>query len=223
MNILAFDTVSDLCSASLLTDQGIISRSSQAPRAHAELILGYFDELLDEAGFHLSKIDVVGFGRGPGAFTGVRIGTSVCQAIAFAHDLPVAAISSLAAMALAAPDTHENSLILSAFDARMGEVYWSGYHKTSKQSVSLAIAEEVNKPELVPLLNKKHIIAVGSAFKTYQSLFETRLATTQLHIEAELCPHANEVALLAQHEARQGTLVAADQALPVYLRNRIVR
>ena len=127
MKLLAIDTATEGCSAALVNDQQLLTRMEVQPRKHAELILPMLDELLSEAGLAISQLDALAFGRGPGAFTGVRIATGVIQGIAFGADLPVVPVSTLRALAQRAFQEYQHANVLTAFDARMDEVYWASY------------------------------------------------------------------------------------------------
>ena len=95
--LLALDTATEACSAALLHQGRTIHRFEVIPRMHAVRLLPMIDELLDEAGLSLAQVDALVFGRGPGAFTGVRIATGMVQGLAFATGKPVIAVSNLAA------------------------------------------------------------------------------------------------------------------------------
>jgi tRNA threonylcarbamoyladenosine biosynthesis protein TsaB len=112
MKLLAIDTATEACSAALACDDDIIERYEVAPRRHAELILPMVQSLLDEAQFGIDAIDAVAFGRGPGAFTGLRIAAGIAQGIAWAVDKPVVPVSTLAAMALGASREFDASRLL---------------------------------------------------------------------------------------------------------------
>ena len=99
MKILAIDTATEACSVSLNIDGSSQEIFEVIPRQHTERVLPMVDELLSSASLDLSQIDAVAFDCGPGSFTGVRVGTSVAQGLAFSHDLPVIGVSSLAALA----------------------------------------------------------------------------------------------------------------------------
>src|SRR6187455_1632322 len=94
MNLLALDTATEACSAALLIGGEVIERSEIAPRRHAELILPMIESLLGEAGISRRQIDAIAVGRGPGAFTGVRLAISVAQGLALGLDVPVLPVSS---------------------------------------------------------------------------------------------------------------------------------
>ena len=99
MKILAIDTATEACSATLHIDGLVTTKYEIAPRRHAELILTMVDELLSASRLSLVQLDALAFGRGPGAFTGVRIATGVIQGLAMSADCPVVPVSTLAALA----------------------------------------------------------------------------------------------------------------------------
>src|SRR5215469_15762788 len=127
MNLLAIETSTEACSVALIHGDEVIARSEVAPRRHAELVLPMADALLAEAGLGRHALDAIAVGRGPGAFTGVRLGVSLAQGMALALDCPVITISSLAALALEAPE--DDAAILAVIDARMGEIYAASYRR----------------------------------------------------------------------------------------------
>jgi len=135
VNLLAIDTSTEACSAALSCNGDINSRFELAPQRHVELILPMVNELMSDAQLSLKQLDGLAFCRGPGAFTGVRIATSVVQGLAFAADLPVMSVSSLAALAQGVID--ESCPIIAAIDARMGEIYAATYQRNTSGVVQL--------------------------------------------------------------------------------------
>ena len=99
MKLLAIDTATEQCSVALLQDSECIDRCIPTPRGHTDLVLPMIQELLDESGYSLKQLDAVAFGRGPGAFTGVRIAIGVAQGLAYALGLKLLPVSNLAAVA----------------------------------------------------------------------------------------------------------------------------
>ncbi|HEV7432434.1 MAG TPA: tRNA (adenosine(37)-N6)-threonylcarbamoyltransferase complex dimerization subunit type 1 TsaB, partial [Steroidobacteraceae bacterium] len=99
MRLLALDTASEWCSVALWQDGEIACRESMAERGHGGQVLTMIDALLAEADIVLGALDAVAFGRGPGAFTGLRLAASVTQGLAFSAGLPVIPVSDLRAIA----------------------------------------------------------------------------------------------------------------------------
>lgn len=222
MKILAIDTSTEACSAALLLDGEVTQRYQLAPRQHADLILGMCDELLLESKIKLNELDVMAFGRGPGAFTGVRIATGVVQGIAFAHQLPVVPVSSLAAMAYCQWLERGNIRTMTAIDARMGEVYWACY-ECAEYGVKEIVKEQVCAPEQVILPKSDGWIGVGSGWDTYQQALSNAVGQVVGEIDASVFPQAKFFAMLAEIAHRKGESLPASKALPVYLRNNVAK
>lgn len=223
MRLLAIDTSTEACSAALSVNGKISERYELAPRQHAELILPMIDSLLSEADCTLAQMDAIAFGRGPGAFTGVRIGTGVVQGLAFSVDCPVVPISSLAAMAHGAMDEFNVKHVLAGFDARMGEVYWGAYRRTESGGVELLHDEAVCKADETFVPQSGSWVGVGSAWQAYRDELKARYDAMLSEHHAERFPHARDVAALGVIALEAGETVTAEAAQPVYLRNNVAQ
>ena len=221
MKILAIDTSGEACSAALLIGNEVEQRLEREPRRHGELVLGMMEGLLAEAGIGLAQLDALAFGRGPGSFTGVRIAASVIQGAAFGADLPVVPVSTLAALAQGHFRSFSVSRILSALDARMGELYWGLYALDNREMMRSAGAEEVASPEMVSLPVDGGWSGVGSGWAAYGDVLRNRLGLRLLSVMPESLCESRDVAELAAAELAEGRCVAAEWALPVYLRDRV--
>jgi len=220
VRLLAIDTTEEACSAALLTDGGIAERFELAPRRHSELILPMMEGLLRDAGLRLSDLDALAFARGPGSFTGVRIAAAVIQGVAFGVDLPVLPVSSLQALAQGAAREHAAAAVMSALDARMGEVYWGCYRADSGGLMRPVIDECVCAPRHVPMPEGADWYGVGSGWGRYAAELGARCAM-HLPRDDEARVHAQDVATLAAALFAAGGAVSAGQALPVYLRDEV--
>ena len=225
MKLLAIETSGDACSAALLHDESIISRFRIAPRQHADILLPMLDELLHEGGLSMDRIDGLAVGRGPGAFTGLRIATGVVQGLAFSADLPVALISTLTAMAQRGFRELGAQQILAGFDARLNEVYWSACRLNDEGIMMPVDKEQVCLPEKVPLpdsgIDSGEWLGLGSAWRSYVDVLSQRLKEYCGHWHEDFCPHAHDIAVLGRHAFSQGKVVSAEDVQPVYLRDNV--
>jgi tRNA threonylcarbamoyladenosine biosynthesis protein TsaB len=230
VKILALDTATENCSAALWMDGGLLQREVEVPRGHADLILSMINELLSEAGLRLTGLDAIAFGRGPGSFTGVRLGASVTQGLAFGADLPVVPVSDLLAVAqrglsrLSSPDAAARHILV-CNDARMHEVYWGCFQQSAGLMAPLG-PERVGKPSEVTLPDTwcgTSVDGVGRGFAAYRQELETNLAQALSRIDCTLLPGAAEIAFLAVREVLDGRTVAPEEAVPVYLRDDVAK
>ncbi|MFC5743691.1 tRNA (adenosine(37)-N6)-threonylcarbamoyltransferase complex dimerization subunit type 1 TsaB [Dyella tabacisoli] len=219
MNLLAIETATESCSVALVHGDQVIARSEIAPRRHAELVLPMADALLAEAGLGRHALDAIAVGRGPGAFTGVRLGVSLAQGMALALDLPVITVSSLAALALEAPE--DDAAILAVIDARMGEIYAACYRRNEHGGLIALDVERVCTADALILPEAPAWQVVGSGWATYADVLRTRLSGTLREADGARYPQARHVAELAVAEFKAGRAQAPELALPVYLRDKV--
>ncbi len=216
MKILALDTSTEACSAALWLDGEVIERLETGAQ-HSERILSMVHEVLAQAGLALTQLDAVAFGRGPGSFTGLRIGAGVTQGLAFGADLPVVPVSSLAALAQGV----EAPRVLAALDARMQQVYWGAYVRNAQGMVELVGEEKVLSPAQAPVPDDATWIGAGSGWDQYHVLLTARLKSRVSAWRAQCFPRAGSVARLGAYLHEKGTALPAEQALPVYLRDDV--
>lgn len=220
MNLLAIETATEACSVALIHGDELIARSEIAPRRHTEMVLPMADALLAEAGIGRLALDAIAVGRGPGAFTGVRLAVSLAQGMALALDLPVITISSLAALALEAPE-EEDTAILAVIDARMGEIYAASYRRDDHGGLVALDDERICTAESLLLPEATAWQVVGSGWATYAAVLSQRLTGTLHSADGHCYPQAAHVAELAVREFKAGRGQAPELALPVYLRDKV--
>jgi tRNA threonylcarbamoyladenosine biosynthesis protein TsaB len=222
IKILAIDTSTENCSVALMVDDTTFVRREVAPRDHTKKVLPMVDELLQQAGVTLNELDALAFGRGPGSFTGVRIGIGIAQGLAFGADLPMIEISTLAAMAQGSYRLSGATHVASAIDARMSEVYWAQYVREEDGDWDCLDQEIVVSPQhLVANSTESHLAwcQAGTGWKAYTEIlsglkFET-LAGEILY------PDAEDIAFLAKFAFAKGKMVSVEASSPVYLRDTV--
>lgn len=222
MKLLALDTATELCSAALWTEGQLRTREESRVRGHGEWILPMIEQLLQEAGMGLSQLDAIAFGRGPGAFTGVRLAVSIAQGLGFSAGLPLIPVSDLRAVAAQLMLQQPVDRVIVCQDARMGEVYWGCYQR-SERLCSLAGDEAVAAPPKVVLpaeWSGTSAWGAGSGFGAYESGLSS-CSNRLSGIASQLRPRAQEIAQLAAMDGRAAA-IAPEDAQPVYLRDEVV-
>ncbi len=226
MNILALDTCTESCSAALLYQGKVYECFEMTQRGHSELILGMMDNVLSQAGVGISVVDALAFGRGPGSFTGVRVGVGVAQGIAFARDIPVISISSLAAVAQGAADELDIDHLAVAMDARMGEIYCASYQREN------GLVKRIDEERVCPPQDfspasapdsSQVWVGVGTGWREYDAILRECFINQLSQVSVDHYPRATSIVKLAKLAAEAGHVLPAEQAMPVYLRNNVAK
>ncbi|GAA6939706.1 tRNA (adenosine(37)-N6)-threonylcarbamoyltransferase complex dimerization subunit type 1 TsaB [Helicobacter pylori] len=228
VTLLALDTATEACSVALLRGGEKTYLAQFAQREHTKHILPMVDEILAQAGITLHQVDALVFGRGPGSFTGVRIGAGIAQGLAFGAALPVIPVSNLAAMAQAAYVQYQAENVLTAIDARMNEVYFAQWQAQKVRSDfgefldwQPVIAEQVCSPskviEQVVQQHRENAVLAGTGWAAYPELKETNLGkVTEITL-----PSALYMLDLALPKWFAGETISPLEIEPIYLRNEV--
>lgn len=224
ITLLALDTSTEACSVALWHKGEKTYLDELAQRTHTKRILPMIDELLANSGINLKQVDALAFGRGPGSFTGVRVGAGIAQGLAFGADLPVIAVSNLTAMAQAAFELHQVENVAAAIDARMNEVYFSQLVREKVRSDfgeffqwQEIITEQVCSPEqAIKQLRDDNAFRVGTGWAAYSQFIEKNLTSSDI-----VLPNALYMLELARVEYLQKRTISALEIEPIYLRNEV--
>lgn len=231
MKLLAVETATEACSAALYLDGVVTERFELTPKEHTRLILPMMDSLMSDAGLMPQQLDALAFGCGPGSFTGVRIATGVIQGVALGADLPVVPVSTLAALAQDFFDKNQDkaqdescNLVFAAMDARMGEIFW-GVYRRDEQGFAELIGREAVTPAAEVEFPDSIVagVGIGSGWGVYQQELMARLAGRAGYCETGKLPRAGAIARLGAWGFGQGKAVAVEQAMPVYLRDKVAK
>jgi tRNA threonylcarbamoyladenosine biosynthesis protein TsaB len=224
VKFLAFDTSTHLCTVAVIdtakpSNTNIVSQHKNLPMQQGQLILPMIDAVLEQAGIKLADLDAIGYGQGPGSYTGTRIAASVAQGLGFATQCPLIPISSLL---ITAQSAHEHSgweNVIVALDARAAEIYWAAF-TINAQGLMIGVGQEyVTAPEkLITPFMEKAWFGVGSGWAEYGEILNRQQANPAQAINGNQLPSAEAMLLLLQDKWEHKLVVSPEKALPVYLR-----
>jgi tRNA threonylcarbamoyladenosine biosynthesis protein TsaB len=215
LNLLAIETSTELCSAALLRGDELFVEEVLAPNQHAERLAPMLRRLLARAGLAAADMDAFAFGQGPGSFTGIRIACGLAQGLALGAGRPVVGVSSLLALA----EQANGSRVVAALDARMGETYLAAYSRMGGDWQA-AIEPGLFAQGALPALPGHDWVATGSGFDAFDWLRGAYSAQVGNRIEGDL-PRAGAVARVAARKFARGESMPAEQAAPLYLRDKV--
>lgn len=216
MKLLAIDTSTDTASVAVLLGKELLYKEQGNQKTQAQFLLPMIDGLMEEAATSINQLDAIIFGCGPGSFTGLRIACSIAKGLAYAHDLGLIPVSSLATIAWAARQSHPeiNLPVLAVLDARMHEMYWAYYADKD----NFTAEERVNAVTDIILPQQQPIILAGIGIEAYWMSFPEEIKT-QVSTQLTIAPNAKAMIQLAMALEIQPVSVA--EAQPIYVRNKV--
>jgi tRNA threonylcarbamoyladenosine biosynthesis protein TsaB len=217
--VLAFDTATERMSIALVQGERVWSRESAGGAQASASLIPSIMAVLDETGLTLAQLDAIAFGRGPGAFTGLRTACSVAQGLAFGANKPVLPVDTLLAVAEDARQGDGEQRIWVVMDARMNEIYaahyrFAGGHWTTLAAPFLTHAEQLDQrwadapPETI----------AGSALGAFPDL-----RTKDARLAPDASPHARAMLPIALAMWRENGAVDAALAIPLYVRDKVAQ
>ncbi len=204
LKLLAFDTSTETMFIAVAKGEQVWQHTGEGGAKTSATLIPAIIALLREANVQLADLDAIVFGRGPGSFTGLRTACSVAQGLAFGANVKVLPIDTLLAVAEDARFEHGVDHVLAVLDARMGEVYSAVYAFEAGQWHAQSDIQ-LSKPE--SLVHHKNIAVVGNI-------------APALH---HAMPTATAMLRLAPAMLMAGMAVPADQALPLYVRDKVAQ
>lgn len=229
MNILAIDSVTEMCSVAVAVGDEIFQQQALQPQGHSNLLLPMVDAVLEQANISLARLDFLVVDTGPGAFTGVRIGLGVAQGLAYAAGLPVMGLTSLEilAAAIAVAATASPQLVLPAIDARMQQIYYGLYQVSAQQPPTALTVPAVTEPHRISDCPPQPVVGVGNGWEPYGDCLRAALSTTTVTVATAArypcAQHAVQVAQWLAPAGQQPTLARPPQELQAtYVREDVV-
>ncbi|MDQ6629754.1 MAG: tRNA (adenosine(37)-N6)-threonylcarbamoyltransferase complex dimerization subunit type 1 TsaB [Pseudomonadota bacterium] len=216
--LLVFDTASESMTIGLMHEGRSWSHAGAGGAKASAALIPAILALLAEADIPLDAVDAIGFGRGPGAFTGLRTACSVAQGLAFGAAKPVIPIDNLLCVAASARAGRDPFRVWATIDARMDQIYAAEYLCVADRWQVLQEPMLTDCEELGERWQREPPDAVaGDALR----VFGSRLQTGQAERLADARIDAPTLLELAARAWRDGQCVAAAAALPLYVRDKV--
>lgn len=217
MHVLAVDTATEVCGVALVSETGILSQALlDQGLTHAKVLMTAVQNVLSQGGMTVSSLDGLVVTRGPGSFTGLRIGISTIKGLAAATGIPIVGVSSLAVLAHQAPVDARR--VCPMIDARRREVYWSCYERNESELIRVD-EETAGSAGNVAGKMASGCLFIGNGAQLYRQVIEQRSPKPVRF--AEEADHVLQPAVVARMGLSRliaGEIDELDTFAPVYLR-----
>ncbi len=212
--ILSIETTTTNCSVSLSKEgETLLLKEDYGENfSHAERLHVYINELLKEANVVREALDAVAVSKGPGSYTGLRIGVSAAKGLCYALDIPLISVSTLEALAYQVKV--DKGIIIPMLDARRLEVY-SAVFSSKHESLREIKAEVLNEESYSEYLESNPVYFIGNGVEKTKAL----IAHENAHFIEGKLPSANEMGVLAYKKHKKSDIENVAYFEPFYLKD----
>jgi tRNA threonylcarbamoyladenosine biosynthesis protein TsaB len=223
--LLNIETATSLCSVALVQNSMVIARrETLEEKAHASQLTIFVEEVLFETGISMKDLDAVAIGKGPGSYTGLRIGVSTAKGLCFGAGLPLIAVSTLEtlfrqvliSLRSAGTEPSADALFCPMIDARRMEVFTCLYTHHG-DLVEPASARIIDAESFKPVLDEKQIWFFGSGMEKCREV----LTHPNSRFQSDIHPHADALAGVAEEHFNRQQFVDLAYFEPFYLKDFI--
>ncbi len=217
--ILNIETSENICSVCLSKDGKLLSKKeSSEERQHAKLLSGFIEEVFNDAKIDIKQIDAVAVTKGPGSYTGLRIGVSTAKGICFGLDKPLIAIGTLDSMAIASADKYKDKSMLYCpmIDARRMEVYTQVFDNELNTVVDIK-ALVLDENSFSDILKNNKVCFVGSGMPKFKEIINNENAV----FDEEIKPSAENIIKKAEEKFLKKEFEDVAYFEPYYLKDFI--
>ncbi|CAL1329504.1 tRNA (adenosine(37)-N6)-threonylcarbamoyltransferase complex dimerization subunit type 1 TsaB [Candidatus Providencia siddallii] len=216
--ILAIDTSTNACSVALFYNEKIVSRFLISVNEHSKKILPMIDEILSEVKIKLSELNAIVFSKGPGSFTGIRVGIGISQGLAFGSNLPLIGLSTLMILAEGAYRVTGQSKILVGINAKMSKIFFSKYYRNKNniwigEKFEVLISLKEIKIFLDSLIGKWY--CAGNCWDIYPELLDSK----KIIFSKIIFPCAKDMLFIVRDLLYKNKIIKIEDIKPTYLLN----
>ncbi len=222
MKILALDSSSLVASVAVVEDELLIAEYTvNYKKTHSQTLLPMIDAIVKMTELDLETVDAIAITKGPGSFTGLRIGSATAKGLGLALGKPVVAVETMAAMAYNLWGSR--SLLVPIMDARRNQVYTGVYQFQGKELITHREQCAMGIEELLCYLKEhfeeKEIIFLGDGVPVFREQIAEQLVLPYVFAPAHMNrQRAGSVGVLAERYYKQGNVESAAEHKPDYLR-----
>lgn len=217
--ILNLETATTNCSVSISNGNEVIflKENNAVNYSHSEQLHVFIKEVLQEASLSFSDLNAIAISKGPGSYTGLRIGVSAAKGLCFSLDLPLISVPTLQSMAHQA-QLGEGDLVIPVLDARRMEVY-SAVFNHQYEEIRETRAEIIDGNSFLDYVSNLKVHVVGSGAEKCMDM----LAYPNFEFDTSIVPSAKEMAPIAFEKYNKGQFEDVAYFEPYYLKDFVVQ
>ncbi|MEP2059373.1 MAG: tRNA (adenosine(37)-N6)-threonylcarbamoyltransferase complex dimerization subunit type 1 TsaB [Maribacter litoralis] len=217
--LLNLETSSTNCSVCIAKDGAIlaIQELNSANYSHAEKLHLFIEEVVQEASLKMKDIEAVAVSKGPGSYTGLRIGVSAAKGLCYALGIPLISVSTLKSMA-SQIKINEGEVLIPVLDARRMEVY-SAIFDADLHQIRETKAEIIDEHSFVEYINSKSVHFLGSGAEKIKELF----TDASINYHCDVVPSAREMASISADKFNASKFEDVAYFEPYYLKDFVLQ